>query len=68
MGFFLKSITVIGVVIRGGLTFFAFKPCCDKLKLCLQDTMLSNPNYNDAYDLDIIEDDCNIIDIEAVEL
>lgn len=67
-GFFKKSIPVIGGVIGGGITFLAFKPCCDKLKLCLQDTMLSNLNYKDAYDLDIIEDDCNIIDIEAVEL
>lgn len=56
-GFFKKSIPVIGGVIGGGLTFVTFKPCCDKLKLSLQDTLLSNPNYmgNDC-DLDITED------------
>lgn len=44
-GFFKKAIPVIGGVISGGVTFFSFKPCCNKLKATLQDTMLSNPNY-----------------------
>lgn len=47
-GFFKKSIPVIGGVIGGGLTYLTFKPCCDKLKISLQDTLLSNPNYNGA--------------------
>lgn len=43
-GFFKKSIPVVGGVIGGGLTFLSFKPCCDKLKASLQNTMLSNPD------------------------
>lgn len=46
-GFFKKAIPVIGGAIGGGLTFASFKPCCDKLRAVLQDTMLSNPNYKD---------------------
>lgn len=52
-GFFKKTIPVIGGAIGGGLTFLTFKPCCDKLKLSLQDTLLSNPNYIDNLDLHI---------------
>ena len=44
-GFFKNSIPVIGGVIGGGLTFLSFKPCCDKLKASLQDTLLSNPDH-----------------------
>ena len=44
-GFFKKAIPVVGGVIGGGITFVSFKPCCDKLKESLQNTMLSNPNY-----------------------
>lgn len=46
-GFFKKAIPVVGGAIGGGLTFASFKPCCDKLRMVLQDTMLSNPNYKD---------------------
>lgn len=44
-GFFKKSIPVVGGVLGGGITFLSFKPCCDKLKANLQDTMLSNKNH-----------------------
>lgn len=44
-GFFKKAIPVVGGVIGGGITYLSFKPCCDKLKLSLQDTLLSNPNH-----------------------
>lgn len=44
-GFFKKAIPVVGGVIGGGITFASFKPCCDKLKKSLQNTLLSNPNY-----------------------
>lgn len=44
-GFFKKAIPVVGGVIGGGITFLSFKPCCDKLKASLQNTMLSNPDY-----------------------
>ena len=60
-GFFKKAIPVIGGAIGGGLTYASFKPCCDKLRTVLQDTMLSNPNYN-VKDAEIIE-----IDVEVVE-
>ena len=53
-GFFKNSIPVIGGVIGGGITYLSFKPCCDKLKASLQDTILSNKNY---------VQDCDIIDI-----
>lgn len=40
-----KSLPVVGGVIGGGITFVSFKPCCDKLKMSLQDTLLSNPEH-----------------------
>ena len=57
-GFFKKSIPVVGGVIGGGLTFMSFKPCCDRLKDSLKDTMLANPDASDEED---------IIDIEIKE-
>lgn len=52
-GFFKKSIPIVGGVIGGGITYLSFKPCCEKLKNTLHDTVLSNPNLKD--DSDIIE-------------
>ena len=60
-GFFKKAIPVVGGVIGGGLTFASFKPCCDRLRQVLKDTMLSNPNYRAEEEVD------NIIDVEAWE-
>lgn len=57
--FFEKSLPVVGGVIGGGLTYLSFKPCCDKLKDVLEDTILSNP------DSEINEQIVDIIDIEA---
>lgn len=55
-GFFKKAIPVVGGVVGGGITYLSFKPCCDKLKKSLQDTLLSNPNSKHSYDnLDIID-------------
>lgn len=62
-GFFKHAIPVIGGVIGGGLTYMSFKPCCDKLKLSLQDTLLSNPNSETAEDEDSI-----IIDVDETEI
>lgn len=60
-GFFKKAIPVIGGVIGGGITFLSFKPCCDKLKSSLQNTMLSNPAYKPlGEDDDIIIADAEI--------
>ncbi len=44
-GFFKKAIPVIGGVVGGGITYVSFKPCCDRLKETLEDTLLSNPNH-----------------------
>ena len=62
-GFFKKAIPVVGGVIGGGITFISFKPCCDKLKASLQNTMLSNPNYRPTEE----DDDLVIIDSEIEE-
>ena len=51
-----KSLPVIGGVIGGGITFVSFKPCCDKLKKSLQNTLLSNPN------VEVAEEDIKIIE------
>ena len=56
-GFFKKAIPLVGGVIGGGLTYATFKPCCEKLKNVLEDTYLSNPNYNDKEDIIEIVDD-----------
>lgn len=61
-GFFKKAIPVIGGVLGGGITYLTFKPCCDKLKATLQDTLLSNPNNHMDYDENIID----IYDIEEL--
>ena len=64
-GFFKKAIPVIGGVIGGGITFLSFKPCCDKLKSSLQNTMLSNPEYNPlGEDDDIVIADAEIVNEE----
>ena len=61
-GFFKKAIPVIGGVIGGGITYLSFKPCCDKLKESLQDTLLTNPDKNaDEYDtIFTVDDETNI--------
>ena len=53
-GFFKKAIPGVGGVIGGGITFLSFKPCCDKLKASLQNTMLSNPNDNPTEEENLI--------------
>ena len=44
-GFFKHAIPVVGGVVGGGLTYMSFRPCCEKLKKSLEDTILSNPAY-----------------------
>ena len=51
-GFFKKAIPIVGGVIGGGITFFSFKPCCNRLKNVLQNTMLSNPNHKSTIEED----------------
>jgi hypothetical protein len=43
-GFFKKAIPVVGGVIGGAITYASFKPCCERLKDSLKDTLLSNPD------------------------
>lgn len=56
-GFFKKAIPVVGGVVGGGITYLSFKPCCEKLKDSLQDTLLSNPDADS-----ISSSPCIIID------
>ena len=44
-GFFKKAIPFVSGLIGGGITYISFKPCCEKLRKSLQNTILSNPNY-----------------------
>jgi len=57
-GFFKKAIPVVGGVLGGGITYLSFKPCCDKLKETLQNTMLHNPDYQPTKE----DDDLVILD------
>lgn len=56
VGMVQTSIPVIGGVVGGGITYVSFKPCCDKLKESLQDTLLSNPNHIENEEENIIID------------
>lgn len=62
-GFFKKAIPVVGGLIGGGITFATFKPCCDKLRDSLRDTILSNPNAI----VNPEEIDSFIADVEGLE-
>lgn len=55
-GFFKKAIPVVGGVVGGGITFATFKPCCNRLKTVLEDTMLSNPDHVSSAEEDAIVD------------
>lgn len=44
-GFFKKAIPVVGGVVGGTITYVTFKPCCEKLKESLKDTILCNPDH-----------------------
>ena len=58
-GFFKKAIPIVGGVLGGGITYLSFKPCCDKLKKSLQDTILSNPKYKPILENEIIIETCD---------
>lgn len=45
-----NSVPVAGAVIGGGITFFSFKSCGEKLKKTLRDTYLSNPDYQPQFE------------------
>ena len=70
-GFFKKAIPVAGGLIGGGITFATFKPCCDRLKNSLQDTILSNPEHKETKEEKVIFEGINsgvIVDVEADEI
>ena len=56
-GFSKKAIPVIGGLVGGGITYLSFKPCCDKLKGTLKNTILSNPNYKPKLEDEMTIDD-----------
>lgn len=58
--FFKKAIPIVGGVIGGGITYVTFKTCCIRLQNVVQDTILSNPDYNETED-EIIKIDLNQI-------
>ena len=62
-----KTFPLLGGVIGGGITFVAFKPCCDKLRATLQDTMLSNPHYCPTKEEDqfVISDEESFVEEET---
>lgn len=62
-GFFKKAIPVVGGVIGGGITYLSFKPCCDKLKNSLRDTLLSNPEYHSTKEESVIIDAIEIQEV-----
>ena len=62
-GFFKKAIPVVGGIIGGGITYLSFKPCCDKLKASLQDTLLSNPDHHATEEEAIIVDAIEIAEM-----
>ena len=57
--FFGAAIPVVGGVLGGALTYFSFKPCCEKLKESLKDTRLSKSDQD-------ITDEIEFVEIEEV--
>ena len=61
--FFKHAIPVVGGGIGGGLTYVSFKPCCDKLKASLQDTLVSNSAHEETEEEDAFDfEDAEIIE------
>lgn len=44
-GFFKKAIPVVGGAISGGMTYYTFGQCCNKLQEELKNTPLVNKNF-----------------------
>ena len=66
-----KAIPVIGGFVGGGITFFSFKPCCDRLKAVLRDTMLSNPAHKSSEEETAAFNEMlsgKIIEVEPIEV
>ncbi|MCQ2530915.1 MAG: hypothetical protein MJ086_06640 [Lachnospiraceae bacterium] len=70
-GFFKKAIPVAGGVIGGGITYLTFKPCCQRLKKVLKDTMLSNPKHQSTKEENIFVQEIKngtVVDADFVEV
>ena len=69
-GFFKKAIPVAGGIVGGGLTYATFKPCCDRLKNVLRDTILSNPNHKETKEEEEMYENImdGVIDVEYEEV
>lgn len=70
-GFFKKAIPVAGGLIGGGITYATFKPCCDRLKDSLKDTILSNPDHKESKEEKEIFEGISsgvIVDVEPDEI
>ena len=67
-GFFKKAVPVVGGVVGGGITYLSFKPCCDRLKASLQDTLLSNPKHHATEEEQQMVDEMLAQDVEYVEM
>lgn len=63
-GMVQKSLPIVGGVVGGGITYVSFKPCCDRLKASLQDTLLSNPNHVETEEENIIIDNVEFVSNE----
>ena len=63
-----KAIPVVGFVVGGTITYFSFGPCCKKLKVQLQDTIFSNPNYVEPVDNDIDLEEDIIIEVPSEDI
>ncbi len=62
------SLPVIGGVIGGGITFFSFKSCGEKLKKTLRDTYLSNPDYQPPFEDKVQKDaSCDSVKVPKKE-
>ncbi len=62
-GFFKKAIPIAGGVIGGGITYMSFKPCCDKLKESLRDTLLSNPTEHEIEGEMVIGEEIEVVEV-----
>ena len=69
-GFFKKAIPVVGGIVGGGITFVSFKPCCDKLRETLKDTILRNPDHKESEEEEKIFNEIKsaVIDVEPEDI